>query len=422
MAGEGPDATERGRGCRCFQCERSDGRAPNPSPWARERPPHQADPLPTPATTRAQRPAAFGRTEVGTVRLGRRKFHGHARHATGATPHVLFCPNSHFGALYAGTRRGGRAEGYLAPRRRGGSWFGGAMKTNAIEFSPMVSYVMSRASVLCEAYDYIAPCTSVRCCLARCANFPAAHANQPVDHGHERGGCKVALLHVEGHREAEEGHELGLRRRRDPVRGALHPQHHRECFRPDRLYPAALNWTEWITRRFGFLTGWFGRGMFYLFVGTNIMNPYTDNAGLVVLTFTFGFACVFVGAVELIFGFKCAPSSADAEAPRARTESAGPSISSGGPSASGEPTFNVTVTPSQAAALAARGGNPRGRGGSPACKPELEPQPQPDPDQALQGAKLAASAGATLAPLAASAGGKPANPFLGNSHLSEQRA
>ena len=128
-----------------------------------------------------------------------------------------------------------------------------------------------------------------------------------------------------------------------------------------------LNWTEWITRRFGFLTGWFGRGMFYLFVGTNIMNPYTDNAGLVVLTFTFGFACVFVGVVELIFGFKCAPSSADAEAPRARTESAGPSISSGGPSASGEPTFNVTVTPSQAATLAGRGGNPRGRGGSPAC-------------------------------------------------------
>ena len=119
-----------------------------------------------------------------------------------------------------------------------------------------------------------------------------------------------------------------------------------------------LNWTEWITRRFGFLTGWFGRGMFYLFVGTNIMNPYTDNAGLVVLTFTFGFACVFVGAVELIFGFKCAPSSADAEAPRARTESAGPSISSGGPSPSGEPTFNVTVTPSQAAALAVRGSSP----------------------------------------------------------------
>jgi len=149
-----------------------------------------------------------------------------------------------------------------------------------------------------------------------------------------------------------------------------------------------LNWTEWITRRFGFLTGWFGRGMFYLFVGTNIMDDKSGNAGLIILSYFFGFMCVFVGAIELIFGFKCAPSSADAEAPRARTESAGPSISSGGPSPSGEPTFNVTVTPSQA----------------------------------LQGAKLAASAGATLAPLAASAGGKPANPFLGNSHLSEQRA
>ena len=120
-----------------------------------------------------------------------------------------------------------------------------------------------------------------------------------------------------------------------------------------------LNWTEWITRRFGFLTGWFGRGMFYLFVGTNIMDPHSGNAGLLILTFFFGFMCVFVGAMELIFGFKCAPSSgADAEAPRARTESAGPSISSGGPSASGEPTFNVTVTPSQAAALAVGGSSP----------------------------------------------------------------
>ena len=44
--------------------------------------------------------------------------------------------------------------------------------------------------------------------------------------------------------------------------------------------------------------------------------------------------------------------------------------------------------------------------------------------QALQGAKLAAQAGSALAPLAAAqpAGGKTANPFLGNSHLSEQRA
>ena len=56
-----------------------------------------------------------------------------------------------------------------------------------------------------------------------------------------------------------------------------------------------LNWTEWITRRFGFLTGWFGRGMFYLFVGTNIMN-LDEDAGLVVLTLFFGFAVCFAGA------------------------------------------------------------------------------------------------------------------------------
>ena len=59
--------------------------------------PHQPQP-------RALRPAAFGRTDAGTVRLERRNFHGHARNATRATPHVLFCPVSHFGALYAGTR------------------------------------------------------------------------------------------------------------------------------------------------------------------------------------------------------------------------------------------------------------------------------------------------------------------------------
>ena len=28
-------------------------------------------------------------------------------------------------------------------------------------------------------------------------------------------------------------------------------------------------WDKWITMRFGFLNGWFGRGMFYLFMGTN---------------------------------------------------------------------------------------------------------------------------------------------------------
>ena len=33
-------------------------------------------------------------------------------------------------------------------------------------------------------------------------------------------------------------------------------------------------WDKWITTRFGFLNGWFGRGMFYLFVGSNIMVQY----------------------------------------------------------------------------------------------------------------------------------------------------
>ena len=72
---------------RCYQCERSDGLVHNPplvsrtpaapSPPAR---PHQPQP-------RALHSAAFGRTGAGTVRLGRRKFHGHARDATGASMH-----------------------------------------------------------------------------------------------------------------------------------------------------------------------------------------------------------------------------------------------------------------------------------------------------------------------------------------------
>ena len=65
----------------------------------------------------------------------------------------------------------------------------------------------------------------------------------------------------------------------------------------------------------------------------------------------------------------------------------GPSGGGGGSGGNAEPTFTVNVTPSQA----------------------------------LQGAKLAAQAGAAGAAAAPPAGGSaPANPFLANAHLSKE--
>ena len=57
-------------------------------------------------------------------------------------------------------------------------------------------------------------------------------------------------------------------------------------------------------------------------VGTNVMNPYSDNGGVVVLSYIIGFACIFVGTVEILFGAKCAPaqtgpSDSEAEVPPA---------------------------------------------------------------------------------------------------------
>ena len=56
------------------------------------------------------------------------------------------------------------------------------------------------------------------------------------------------------------------------------------------------------------------------------MNPYSNNSGIVVITYVFGFACVVVGVIELIFGFKCAtPDGETKEAPRAQTGPGAPS-------------------------------------------------------------------------------------------------
>ena len=111
--------TRGGLRCRCCQCERSNERVHNPSLWARELPPHQAGPLPTPATTRALRPAAFGHTEVGTVRLGRRKFHGHARNATGLRRRRRSARFRTSGRSTRGRESAWKGEGHLFGARRG---------------------------------------------------------------------------------------------------------------------------------------------------------------------------------------------------------------------------------------------------------------------------------------------------------------
>ena len=64
--------------------------------------------------------------------------------------------------------------------------------------------------------------------------------------------------------------------------------------------------TNWIKRRFGFMSDWFGRALFSLFVGTNIVEPDSPSAATATLTIVTGVACLFVGAVELLFGFRCA--------------------------------------------------------------------------------------------------------------------
>lgn len=61
---------------------------------------------------------------------------------------------------------------------------------------------------------------------------------------------------------------------------------------------------EWVTLRFGFLTGWFGRGMFFLYVGTVVMDP-DASLSTALFSFVVGGGAIFVGCVELLVGFKC---------------------------------------------------------------------------------------------------------------------
>jgi len=160
-----------------------------------------------------------------------------------------------------------------------------------------------------------------------------------------------------------------------------------------------LQWTKWIVLRFGFLTGWFGRGMFYLFVGTNVLYDNHDNedGGEVFFSYLVGGTCIFIGVVELLFGFKCTQSDlADEEAAKAKDPTrGGPGVdpmAGGGSRAAGEPTLSVNITPAQAAGAASWAANNAGTI-----------------------AKVASAAAPAAAPAASNSGAS--NPFFGNQHL-----
>lgn len=157
-----------------------------------------------------------------------------------------------------------------------------------------------------------------------------------------------------------------------------------------------LQWTKWITQRFGFLNGWFGRGMFFLFVGSNVM-VHDSRGNIEFFSIFTGGCCLFVGGVELLFGFKCGSASeaADAEA-------------GAQPAAEGAKTNKIRL---------GFGGKPKAEGGSgaPAFTVNVTP------NQLAQGATFAANNAGTVAAAANAAGGAggggAANPFFGNAHL-----
>lgn len=174
---------------------------------------------------------------------------------------------------------------------------------------------------------------------------------------------------------------------------------------PRRAAPSSrqLNWTKWITLRFGFLNGWFGRGMFFLFVGTNIITWGSGKGGVVtgadVLSAFAGSACIFIGVVEILFGFKCGPSHSEGE--------------DGGSEAAAQPAAEGN----KGKFRLGFGGKPKAEGGTgePAFTVNVTP------NQLAQGATFMANNAGTVAAAAnATQGGNSgaaANPFFGNAHL-----
>ena len=103
-----------------------------------------------------------------------------------------------------------------------------------------------------------------------------------------------------------------------------------------------LKWEKFITKRFGFLHHWFLRGIFYVFVGTNVMDCRDDEPGPCVFSVVTGCTCIFVGFVELIFGTRCQkeePEGVEDSQPGGRAQ-----VNSGPEG----PSLTVNVTPAQA--------------------------------------------------------------------------
>ena len=105
-----------------------------------------------------------------------------------------------------------------------------------------------------------------------------------------------------------------------------------------------LNWKKMITRNFGFLNNWVMRSLFYIFVGTNIMN--TTKPWLAFFTLTVGFSCIFVGAIEIIFGFQCAKVEEAADEEAGKKKPGKNAVDPGGV----EPVLTVNLNPNQLAA------------------------------------------------------------------------
>jgi len=124
---------------------------------------------------------------------------------------------------------------------------------------------------------------------------------------------------------------------------------------------------QYFARRFGFMSHWFLRAIFYVFVGTNSLDCETGaNPLSCTLSVAACVACSFVGFVDLAFGFKCGKKSEDAEAAggggRAQTVPTG-----------GSTSFpSITITPSQAlqgASWMAKAQGAMAKSGAPAPPP-----------------------------------------------------
>ena len=150
--------------------------------------------------------------------------------------------------------------------------------------------------------------------------------------------------------------------------------------------------------------------MFYLFVGTNIMG--TGKGFWKGFSYFSGGACLFAGAIEIMFGMGCARSEQADEDMRKATEAQAARDAANAPPAA------ATDTPKRGWFGGAKTANVGGGGGEPTISVNITPS------QAAQGAQWAANNAGTVAAVANAAAPSAAgssNPFFGNSHLGNQR-